>query len=182
MAVPGWKNFFNIQEMDVSNMWNGKGEPQGGDDFKEKCEKPTIYYSGGKLTFNSTTEGATCYSTITDTDITSYTSNEVQLTATYGISVFATKTGYENSETATATLCWIDSDPKTEGITDGVTQIQSKAVLIQSEGGILRVEGIDDGTSISLYTPDGKLVCNGVSRNGAALIGTNIPSGNTAIV
>ena len=44
------------------------------------------------------------------------------------------------------------------------------------------MEGIDDGTSISLYTPDGKLVCNGVSRNGAALIGTNIPSGNTAIV
>ena len=27
VAANGWKNFFNIQEMDVADMWNGQGEP-----------------------------------------------------------------------------------------------------------------------------------------------------------
>ena len=28
LAADGWKNFFNIQEMDVADMWDGNGEPQ----------------------------------------------------------------------------------------------------------------------------------------------------------
>jgi hypothetical protein len=83
---------------------------------------------------------------------------------------------------ATATLCWIDNEPQTEGITDGVAKIPSKAVLIQSEGGILKVEGVDDGTQVSVYTPDGNQAGSAVSRNGAALVGTNIHAANTAIV
>lgn len=27
LAAKGWKNFFNIQEMDVADMWNGDGDP-----------------------------------------------------------------------------------------------------------------------------------------------------------
>ena len=170
-ATDGWKDFFFIEE--------GTG---GGGTTPEKCEKPTISYNNGKLTYYCETEGAMCQSTITDADIKSYSSNEVQLTVTYNISVYATKAGYDNSETATATLCWIDKEPTTEGITDGVAQIPSKAVLIQSEGGILKVEGIDDGTQVAVYTPDGKQAGSAVSRNGAALVGTNIQPGNTAIV
>ena len=79
-------------------------------------------------------------------------------------------------------LCWIDAAPKTEGITDGVAQVPSKAVQIQSEGGILKVEGIDDGTQVAVYTPDGKQAGSAVCRNGAALVGTSLQSGNTAIV
>ena len=170
-ATDGWKDFLFIEE--------GTG---GGGTTPEKCEKPTISYNNGKLTYYCETEGAMCQSTITDADIKSYSSNEVQLTVTYNISVYATKAGYDNSETATATLCWIDKEPSTEGITDGVAQIPSKAVLIQSEGGILKVEGVDDGTQIAVYTPDGKQAGSAVSRNGAALVGTSVQSGNTAIV
>jgi len=171
-ATDGWKDFLFIEE--------GTG---GGDTpTTQKCEKPTISYENGKLTYYCETEGAMCQSTITDADIKSYSSNEVQLTVTYNISVYATKAGYDNSETATATLCWIDKEPTTEGITDGVAQIPSKAVLIQSEGGILKVEGVDDGTQVSVYTPDGKQAGSAVSRNGAVLIGTSIQPGNTAIV
>lgn len=178
-----WGNFFIIKEMDVNKMWNGKGKPgTDGDPNNEKCEKPTISYSNGKLTFNCSTEGATCQYTITDSDIKSGISNEVQLGVTYNISVYATKYDYENSETATATLCWIDLDPKTEGITDGVAQLPSKAVLIQSEGGILKVEGIDDGTPVSIFTPDGMQAGCTFCRNGAAFISTNIKLGNTIIV
>ena len=172
-ATDGWKDFVFIEE----------GNGSGGDTpTTQKCEKPTISYENGKLTYYCETEGAMCQSTITDADIKSYSSNEVQLTVTYNISVYATKAGYENSETATATLCWIDKEPSTEGITDGVAQIPSKAVLIQSEGGILRVEGVDDGTQVAVYTPDGKQAGSAISRNGAALVGTNIQPGNTAIV
>ena len=55
-------------------------------------------------------------------------------------------------------------------------------VLIQSEGGILKVEGVDDGTLVTVYTPDGKQAGSAVCRNGAALVGTSIQPGNTAIV
>ena len=154
-----------------------------GEDVEVKiCVKPTIRYKNGKLTFNSETEGVNYQYTITDSDIKTGSGTEVQLSVTYNISVYAVKSGYQNSDVATATLCWIDKEPTTEGITDGVAQIPSKAVLIQSEGGILKVEGIDDGTQVSVYTPDGKQAGSAVCRNGAALVGTSILPGNTAIV
>jgi hypothetical protein len=147
-----------------------------------KCATPTIKYEKGQLSFTCDTEGAEFVTEIADSDIKRHYDANIQLTATYTISVYATKAGYENSETASATLCWIDKEPSTEGITDGVAQIPSKAVLIQSEGGILKVEGVDDGTQIAVYTPDGKQAGSAVCSNGAALVGTNIQPGNTAIV
>ena len=88
-----------------------------------KCATPTITYVNGMLTFTCETEGAVCHSTITDTDIKSYSCNEVNLTVTYHISVYAAKDDYEDSEVATGTLCWIDQQPSTEGIVaeDAVT-------------------------------------------------------------
>ena len=168
-ATEGWKDFVFKEE---------SGTPP----IPEKCEKPTIGYMNGKLTFASSTEGATCQYSITDSDIKAGRGSEVQLAVTYNVSVYASKVGCENSETATATLCWIDATPQTEGITDGVAQISSKAVLIQSEGGLLKVEGVDDGTPVSVYTLDGKQAGSAVSRNGAALVGTNIQPGNATIV
>ena len=169
-ATEGWKDFVYIEE------------ETGGDTTPEKCERPTISYDNGKLIYHCETEGATCQSTITNADIKSYSGNEIQLAATYNISVYATKHGYEKSETAIAILCWIEATPQTESVTDGVAQIPSKGVLIQSEGGILNVEGVDDGTPVSVYTLDGKQVGSTVSRNGGALVGTNIQPGNTTIV
>ena len=149
---------------------------------RKKCATPNVSYNNGQLRFSSATDGAECVTTISDTDVKTHYGNAISLTATYNISVYATKSGYDNSDVATATLCWIDKEPTTEGITDGVAQIPSKAVLIQSEGGILKVEGIDDGTQVAVYTPDGKQAGSAVSRNGAALVGTSIQPGNTAIV
>ena len=165
--------------------WSGFGTYktlEGGDVEIQKCATPTISYSNGKLIFNSETEGAEYISEITNTDIKKYYDTTILLTATYNISVYATKEGYDNSDVATATLCWIDKEPATEGITDGVAQISSKAVLIQSEGGILKVEGVDEGTQVLVYTPDGKQAGSAVCRNGTALVGTSIRAGNTAIV
>ena len=171
-ATNGWNKFVWIEE-----------EKGGGDNpDAQMCEKPTISYQNGKLTFYSATEGAVCHSTITDADITSYNTNEVQLGITYNISVYASKTGYKNSETATATLCWIDVEPKTEGIDNAIAQVRANAVMIKTEGGQLTIEGADDYTSISVYTIDGVQMGSAISKNGVALVNTSITSNSIAIV
>lgn len=183
LSVNGWKNFFNIQEMDVADMWNGQGEPPTGDNpHQQKCEKPIIHYSNGKLSFECATDGATCQSTITDTDIASYSENEIQLSVTYNISVYASKAGYDNSDIVTATLCWIDADPKTEGIESGVAQVRANAVLIQSHDGTVSVEGVADGTDITIYDTSGQMVGSTKAHCNYTTIATNLRNGSVAIV
>lgn len=182
LAADGWKNFFNIQEMDVADMWDGKGEPPSDDETKKKCEKPTIRYSNGKLLFESATEGAICQSTITDSDITSYSGNEIQLGVTYNISVYATAEGYENSDTVTATLCWIDVNPKTEGIENSVSQVRARAILIQTNNGTLNISGVEDGTDIDIYTSSGMMVGSAKVSSESTSINTGFRNGDIAIV
>jgi len=171
-ATDGWKDFLFIEE--------GAG---GGDTpTTQKCEKPTISYENGKLTFSSATDGAVCQYSITDTDIKAGSGNEVQLGVTYNISVYAIKSGYDNSETATATLCWIDQQPKTEGITNGIANIPAQAVLIQSEGGSIKVQGVDEGTQVNVYGINGTQAGSAISQSGAATINTNLQPGSVAIV
>ena len=171
-TTDGWKDFLFIEE--------GTG---GGDTpTTQKCEKPTISYENGKLTFSSATDGAVCQYSITDTDIKAGSGNEVQLGVTYNISVYATKSGYDNSETATATLCWIDQQPKTEGITNGIANIPANAVLIQSEGGSIKVQGVDEGTQVNVYSINGTQAGSAISQSGAATINTNLQPGSIAIV
>lgn len=154
-----------------------------GEDVTTKtCAKPTISYNNGQISFGCDTEGVEFITSITSNDIKNYTTPTIQLSVTYNITVYAAESGYKNSEKVTATLCWIDQQPKTEGISDGVAQIPANAVLIQNESGIVKVEGIDDGTPVTIYTPDGKQAGSAVCRNGAALVGTSIQSGSTAIV
>ena len=171
-ATDGWKDFLSIEE--------GAG---GGDTpTTQKCEKPTISYENGKLTFSCATEGAVCQYSITDTDIKAGSGNEVQLGVTYNISVYAAKAGYENSETATATLCWIDQQPQTEGINNGIANVAAQAVLIQCEGGSIKVQGVDEGTQVNVYGINGTQAGSAISQSGAATINTNLQPGSVAIV
>lgn len=173
-ATEGWNDFLFIEE--------GTG-PDGSGETPEikKCATPTIGYHNAKLMFNCDTEGATCQSTITDTDITSYNSNEVQLGVTYNISVYATKAGYENSDVATATLCWIDVEPKTEGITN-IVSVKARAVLIQSNGNQLTISGADEGTAINVFDISGKPAGSAKASAEATTINTTLHSGDIGIV
>ena len=171
-ATVGWKDFLFIEE----------GTGGGGGTTSDKCEKPTISYINSKLTFTCGTEGATCQYNITDIDIKAGSGNEVQLTVMYSISVYATKAGYENSETATATLCWIDQQPTTEGITNDISQIRAKAVLIQGQGGMLTIQGVDDGSYIAVYTASGRMVDSTKANGPQTSLATNIKKGEVAII
>ena len=173
-ATEGWKDFLFIED--------GTGGSDPVTPEAKKCEKPTISYKNGKLTFNCETEGATCVSSITDADMGTYTANEVQLGVTYSISVYAAKAEYEDSETVYATLCWVDVEPKTEGIANGMASISARAILVQSEGGVLKVQGIDDGTQVSVYGINGMQEGSAVSQNGTATVRTSLQAGSVAIV
>ena len=165
----GWGDFSHIYEMD-------------NDDNEKKCARPTISYSYGKLSFNCETDGVTYKSTITDTDISSYNSSEVQLCVTYIINVHAVKQGYEDSDVASATLCWIDVDPKTEGISNNMVQVRANAVLIQTDNGQINITGAGNGTKINAYDIDGNQVGSTISHNGYANLNTNIRPGSIAII
>lgn len=166
-AVEPWKSFKSIVGVESET---------------PKCELPTISYENGILKFGCATEGAEYVYEITDSDVKKGYTNKVQLTATYYISVYATKTGYDNSDVATATLCWIEATPQTEGISNGIAQVPARAVMIQSNGGTLTIQGAEDGTCINVYSVNGCQVGTAVSNNGQATVNTTLQSGSVAIV
>lgn len=86
-AATGWKEFKEIKEM-----------------YSEKCATPTITFANGKLTFSSETEGVEFIYNITAADATTSIGNNVPLSPTYHVSVYATKECYENSDVATADI------------------------------------------------------------------------------
>ena len=172
-AAAPWKNFKSIMATDGTT-------PETPE--TPKCEKPTISYENGQLKMSCATEGVEYVTDITDADIKKHYDATISLTATYTISVYAIKSGYDNSETATATLCWIDQQPKTEGITNGIANIPAQAVLIQSEGGSIKVQGVDEGTQVNVYSINGTQAGSAISQSGAATINTNLQPGSIAIV
>ena len=165
-----WGRFFDIQVMTDHQIPSNK------------CEKPSITYYKGKLMFTTNTEGAICHSTITNKDVSTYSGNEVQLGVSYIINVYATKPGYENSDVATATLCWIDVEPKTEGIENRVAQVKANPVLIQTNNGQITITGVDDGTKVTVYGVNGQQVGSAISHNGQANLTTNLKSGSIVII
>ena len=175
-AADQWKDFFFTEEGE------GAGDEGSSETETKKCEKPTISYTNGQLSFASETEGAEFVTEIADSDIKRHYDANIQLTATYTISVYATKAGYDNSDVATATLCWIDVEPKTEGINNGIAQVPAKAVLIQAAGGAINVQGCDDGERIGIYSINGSQVGTAVSQNGSATVNTTLQSGSVAII
>ena len=152
----GWENFEFIEEM--------KDEP-----LEKVCAKPTIHYQDNHLTFTCATPGAVCKGRISDDDIQTFEGNDIKLSVKYTIIAYATCEGYVNSEMVTATLCWIDATPLTEGITDdedAVAEIRAVPVLIQSEAGAVTVDGATVGTPISVYDLSGRLLGSTTAANG----------------
>ena len=148
-----------------------------------KCAKPTISYANGKLTFNCDTEDAIYHSTITDTDITSYLTNKIELGVTYSISAYATKEDYEDSEVATGTLCWKDAEPRTEGLAeDAVAEVKALPVLIRTQGGIICIQGATEGTPIAVYDTSGKQYGSAIAEKDRTTIITSLRPGTVAVV
>ena len=151
----------------------------------QKCATPTISYADKKLTFSCTTEDVEYVSEIKNADAKNYCSSTIDLTATYEISVYATKADYTNSDVATATLVWTlgtftEATPPTPSSINSASN--AAPVLIQSQGGVLTIQGADDGTPVNVYSMNGTEAGSAISQNGQAIVTTNLQAGSVAIV
>ena len=149
---------------------------------EKKCATPTIQYVDGKLFCSSTTEGAECFITISSPDMGTYTGSEVPLQGIYNISVYATKDSYENSETATATLYWMEKELKTDGMDANAIRANSAPIIVSSTGNMLTVQGAEDGESITAYSLDGKQLGSTVCRNGQASLSLSTMPADIVVV
>ena len=170
-----WSRFVFIEE----------GEPGSSTQPEEKkCATPSISYANKKLTFSCETEGVEFVSKITDVDIKEFYSNSIDLSATYEISVYATKSGYTNSDVATATLVWTDAEfTETTPSTSSAKAIaESIPMLISAQNGNITVRGEQDGLPLTVYSADGKMLGSATMKDGQASISTNLQRGEIAIV
>ena len=171
-VAEGWKEFSHIEESGGS----------GDDPETPTCETPTIDYKNGKLTFSCATEGVDYISEVTSEDIRKYYTNEVNLAVTYRINVYAIKTGYTNSDIATATLCWLDAEPKTDGTTTEIAEVRGSAMMIQAYNGALNISGAKDGTRVVVYSMTGAKVGETTVAGGTATIPTGLRRSDIAII
>ena len=137
---------------------------EGTDGETKKCETPTISLVDGKLTFSCATEGVEYASEVTCSDVKKYYSNEINLAACYDITVSAMKTGYDNSDVATAKLYWLTSSGSLEG--DNINNVSMRGIAIQSAGGFINISGLDNNEKVSFYGIDGKSLGTATAING----------------
>ena len=88
------------------------------------------------------------------------------------IDAYKRKSPWKNFKSIVA----IDSD------TEGIANIPTRAVMIKSEGGLVIVQGAEDGERVSLYNVSGSEEGTAISHIGTAIIRTTMPSGSPAIV
>ena len=144
------------------------------------CAAPVISYNNGELLFECETEGAECVTDIKCDDNDRFYGNKINLSATYSIGVYATLSGYENSETVYATLCWIDNGENDND--NSIISVPATAALITSAGGAVTVSCQLNGEALAVYTADGVLVGTAIIDNGTATIATGLSKGTIAIV
>ena len=101
---------------------------------------------------------------MTCSDVNKYYSNEINLAACYDITVTAMKTGYDNSDVATAKLYWLTSSGSLEG--DGINNVSMRGIAIQSAGGFINISGLDNNETVSFYGIDGKSLGSATAING----------------
>jgi len=154
----------------------------GSDPEIPQCAKPTIKYNNGKLSFESETEGVDFVSEIMDSDVKKHNGAEIDLTVTYNLTVYATKAGYDNSEVATATLCWIDASPEGEGFVNGVAELEARPVILQTRGNIIDITGVKDGEEIKVYGVGGQLAGSAKASDESVSVSTTLNGGSIAIV
>ena len=107
-----WKEFFFVDEKALEEGIEDNPDTPG----TKKCATPTISYADGKLTFDCATEGARCIWTIKSNDVGKGEGNSISLFNQYQLTVYATTTGYEDSDRATATLVWGNGDAEGDNI------------------------------------------------------------------
>lgn len=142
-----WKNFWSIKEAaDDSNI---------GDKW---CEAPTITYDNEakKISFSSTTKGATFRYSIKCDDESSQTETKInkKLSGVYTIKAYTKAKGMIDSESTTVKLCWINAEVNDDTIDTNA----SRGVVVSNNGGNINISGTIEGETIEVLTLNGDSV------------------------
>ena len=166
-----WKYFWDIREESTT---------ETPEEEVKKCATPVITYNNSGLDIASETDGSEIHTDITCSDANSYNGDRIDLSATYSITTYATKSGYLNSDTATATLCWIAVSGSSEE--NSIVEVEAMPVLITCNNGTIIICGGEDGAEVVVYTTSGVDVGNATITNGNATISTGLAKGEIAVV
>ena len=166
-----WKNFWDIRE---------EGTTETPEEDVKKCAIPVITYNNSGLDITTKTDGAEIHTNITCNDANSYNSSRIDLSATYSITTYATKSGYLNSDTATATLCWIAVSGSSEE--NSIIEVEAMPVLITCNNSTINICGGKEGAEVVVYTTSGVAVGNATITNGNVAVSTGLAKGEIAVV
>ncbi len=148
-----------------------------------KCAKPSIAYIDGNVLLTCDTEGVEFVTEVIADNAITYYESEFSLFAIYTLNTYSTKAQYENSDTVSLTICWIECSEEHKGkeTTDAIN-ISSVPVLIQSHNNILTLSGLIDGVEVAAYDISGNKLATATASNGIAALEPQLTSGSIAIV
>jgi hypothetical protein len=104
----------------------------------KKCADPTISFVGGKLHFDCETEDVTFHYSITAPQYKDSIGNDVDMSATYTVKVYATKEGYADSDVATMEFIPCSNGNPYDANGDGVVNIADVAAILNKMAGWAR--------------------------------------------
>lgn len=81
-----------------------------------------------------------------------------------------------------ATDGWKDFANIVEGDPASIAEVHNESLFIKNEGNNLTIEGADDGEQVNVYTTNGVQAGSAISKNGKAMVNTNLQKGEIAIV
>ena len=150
----------SIEFYKQNSWWGGFGiinaiEIEGDNEDAKPCSTPTITYTLGNLSFESSTPGAEYHYTIKDADVATdkyNTDGKVQLNGKLDISVYATADGYKASDNATATLYWLNAEGGDD--TNNINLVKTRGVMVTTDSDIT-ISGLNDGEVVTFYSVNG---------------------------
>lgn len=134
-----------------------------------KCAAPVITYDDNSLVFSCETEGAEYHYSIMASDAVEdgfSADGRVSIGASYGISVYASAEGYLNSDVVKATLCFINAELNTSGI----SLTEQRGIVVSTRGGIITISGLADGEQVAVYSLGGVMLSSGRSIAGSVTL------------
>jgi hypothetical protein len=146
----------------------------------QKCATPLVIYTDGSLEMSCETDGAEFITDILAADAKKYHDPKINFSATYNIDVFAIKEAYENSDTLNVALVWIENGEVNDN--SGTIIVKGTPVLIQGNGGTIRISGMSMDTKVDVYTIDGTKVASAFANDGTATIDTGLHTGTIVVV
>lgn len=141
-----------------------------------KCAAPVITYDDNGLVFSCETEGAEYHYSITASDAVKdgfSADGRIPLGASYIISVYASAAGCVNSDVAKATLCFIDAELNTSGI----SLTGQRGVVVSTSRGSVTISGLADGEQATLYSLGGMALSSGRAVGGSVTLNAGSAAG-----